>query len=435
MLEWRAAREGGRTHVVLVTESGAEQTLSFGELLRDASVRAGGLREAGLKPGETVALMLPTGRDYLCSFFGVLLAGGVPVPIYPPSRLAQVDEHVRRHAKILANAGSRLLVTIPEASAVALRLRAAAPCLARVVSANELAGEPCSWAAAAGDLALLQYTSGSTADPKGVMLTHANLLANLRAMGSVCRVSAEDCFVSWLPLYHDMGLIGAWFGALYFGFPLVLMSPLSFLAHPARWLAAISRHRGTISAAPNFAYALCARKVSDAERAGLDLSCWRLALNGAEPVSSAVLDAFAARFAPAGLRREALSPVYGLAEDSVGLTFPAPGRGPKVDRIDAGRFTREGLAIAASGSLPALEIVACGSPLPGHELRIVDALGDETARSAGGGVSSFADLRRVRVISTIRRPTRACSAMAGWIAATWPISPMATSTSLGASRT
>ncbi|WP_417068387.1 AMP-binding protein [Niveibacterium terrae] len=377
VLEWRAARESGRTHVVLVSEKGAEQTLSFGELLEDAALRAGGLREAGLKPGETVALMLPTGRDYLACFFGVLLAGGVPVPIYPPARLAQVDEHVRRHAKILANAGARVLVTTPEAGAVALRLRAAAPCLERVVSADELAGKPCFWTAASDDLALLQYTSGSTADPKGVMLTHAKLLANLRAMGAVCRVSAEDCFVSWLPLYHDMGLIGAWFGALYFGFPLVLMSPLSFLAHPVRWPAAISRHRGTISAAPNFAYALCARKVSDAERAGLDLSSWRLALNGAEPVSSAVLEAFAARFAPAGFRREALTPVYGLAEDSVGLAFPAPGRGPKVDRIDAGRFNREGLAIAASAGLPALEIVACGSPLPEHEIRIVDELGDE----------------------------------------------------------
>ena len=180
-------------------------------------------------------------------------------------------------------------------------------------------------------------------------------------------------FVSWLPLYHDMGLIGAWFGSLYHGIPLVLMSPLAFLARPVLWLQAITRHRGTISAAPNFAYELCVRHIDKAVLAELDLSSWRLALNGAEPVSPATLESFAARFAPCGLRRQAITPVYGLAESSVGLAFPPPGRGPRIDLIQRDSFTREGQAVPATGIYAdALAIPSCGRVLAGHEIRIVD---------------------------------------------------------------
>ena len=148
--------------------------------------------------------------------------------------------------------------------------------------------------------AFLQYTSGSTGTPKGVVLSHANLLANLRSMTEVLDVGGDDVIVSWLPLYHDMGLIGAWMGSLYFGVPLVLMSPLAFLNRPARWLRAIDRYRGTLSAAPNFAYELCTEKLADDELAGLDLSSWRLALNGAEPVSTRAVERFPERFAAYG---------------------------------------------------------------------------------------------------------------------------------------
>jgi acyl carrier protein len=384
-LLWHAAQHPRRTHVLLYGDGEQTQTISYAQLLDEARQLAAGLVTHGLRAQQTVALMLPTGRSYLASFFGVMLAGGIPVPIYPPARLAQIEDHLHRHAHILNNAQTVFIITVPQAKGVAALLRAKVPALAEILSPDELVAAPIPllYRAKADDIAFLQYTSGSTGNPKGVVLTHANLLANLRAMGEACCVSSDDVFVSWLPLYHDMGLIGAWFGSLYFGFPLVLMSPLAFLARPSRWLAAMSRHAGTISAAPNFAYELCAKKLADADLRGLDLCRWRLALNGAEPVSANTLDAFAARFAPCGLRREAITPVYGLAECSVGLAFPPPKRGPRIDVIARETLIREQRALpvgdAGNDNALVMRLAACGRALPGHEIRIVDATGYELA--------------------------------------------------------
>jgi 1-acyl-sn-glycerol-3-phosphate acyltransferase len=381
VLEWHAAQHPDHPHVLLYSEASKAsgelqaETLTYGRLLAEARRVATGLVARGLLPRQTVALMLPTGRDYLTSFFGVMLAGGIPVPIYPPARLAQIEDHLRRHARILANAEAVLIITVRQAKGVAALLRAEAPTLTAVLTPAELDCEamPLLYRAAPEDIAFLQYTSGSTGDPKGVILSHANLLANLRAMGEAVAVSSDDVFVSWLPLYHDMGLIGAWFGSLYFGMRLVLMSPLAFLSRPVRWLRVISQQRGTLSPAPNFAYDLCARKLADAELEGIDLSSWRLALNGAEPVSPATLQAFAERFAPCGLRADALTPVYGLAECSVGLAFPPLGRGPRIDRIGRVALARRKRALpAAPDEADVMDVPACGRVLPGHEIRIVD---------------------------------------------------------------
>jgi len=384
VLAWHAERHGERTHVLLYGDAGTARALSYAWLWEGARRVAAGLAARGLRPGDRVALMLPTGGEYLACFYGALVAGGVPVPIYPPARLAQLEEHLARHGGILASAGAGLLITVPEALGVAARLRVAVPALRRVVSAaGLLAHAPLAPGAGAtaqgGDLAFLQYTSGSTGDPKGVALSHANLLANIRAMGQAIRVDpARDVFVSWLPLYHDMGLIGAWLGSLYHAMPLVLLPPQAFLARPVRWLQALSTHRGTLSAAPNFAYELCARRLADKDLAGLDLSAWRLAFNGAEPVSPATLAAFASRFAGCGFHPQALAPVYGLAECSVGLAFPPPGRGPRLDRVQRDPLARRGEALpAAAEDTDALVLPVCGRPLPGHALRVVDDNGCE----------------------------------------------------------
>ncbi len=356
-------------------DAGGGVELTHGGLMAEARKLAGGLLARGLEPGEAVALMLPTGPDYFHSFLGIWLAGGVPVPIYPPFRPAQLVEHVRRQAGILDNCRAALLVTTGDLGRVGSLLREQVPSLRAVLAPATLAGDGRAAVprAAAEDIALLQYTSGSTAAPKGVMLGHANLLANVRAIGAAVEVRPGDVTVSWLPLYHDMGLIGAWLGSLYHGVPLILMSPLAFIGRPSRWLEAIDRHRGTITAAPSFAFDLCTRRIRDAELEGLDLSSLRAVYNGAEAVSPTTMQHFIDRFARLGFKPEAMMPVYGLAEASVALTFPPLGRTPVVDAVDRRRLAQAGRAEpVAAGASNAKRFVACGQPLPGHEVRIVD---------------------------------------------------------------
>ncbi|WP_297456855.1 AMP-binding protein, partial [Ferrovum sp.] len=215
MLDWHVSAHGGRTHIVLSEEAG-EEILSYQTLRQGAEALAAGLQRHDLQPGQTVAIMLPTSRDYFYSFYGVLLAGGIPVPIYPPARLSQIGDHLRRHAGILNNAAATLLITVPEARPLAQLLKSLVASLRTVATVQELSTPGAGLArhvSRAEEIAMLQYTSGSTGNPKGVVLTHANLLANIRAMGQAARADASDVFVSWLPLYHDMGLIGAWLGS------------------------------------------------------------------------------------------------------------------------------------------------------------------------------------------------------------------------------
>ncbi len=378
-LDWHVARHPDRLHMLLLGDAG-EERLSYRAIRDGAAGYATRLRALGVEPGQMVAIMLPTGSEYLFSFLGVLLAGAIPVPLYPPARLSQIEDHMRRHSGILENCQAAWLITVPEARALALLMRSKIASLQRVFEPAELAGASekgfAPHPAKPGDIAFLQYTSGSTGNPKGVVLTHENLLANLRAMGRAAKPGPEDVFVSWLPLYHDMGLIGAWFAPLYFGFAGVLMSPLAMLARPSRWLWAIHRHRGTLSGGPNFAFELCMKRIEDSEIEGLDLSSWRFAFNGAEPVSPETLEAFYQRFAPYGLARGALAPVYGLAEACVGLAFTPPGKGWQIDAIEREPFVRAGEARAAQpGDEHAIKVPCCGEPLVDHELRVVDESG------------------------------------------------------------
>ncbi len=379
VLDWHLARHPERIHIRCQGSDEQDEPITYAALGQGAAQVAARLDRAGIRPGDRVALMLPTGPGYFYSFFGILAAGGIPVPIYPPARPQQLEDHLQRHARILTNAGVGFLITVPQARTVARLLEIQVPSMRGLLTLDDLDTGESRWKPyrpASDAIAFLQYTSGSTGDPKGVTLTHADLLANIRAMGQATGAGPDDIFVSWLPLYHDMGLIGAWLGSLYFGIPLIVMSPLAFLARPLRWLRAIHHHRGTLSAAPNFAYELCLTRIPDAALEGLDLSSWRWALNGAEPVSPQTLCRFAERFASCGLRREAIAPVYGLAEAAVGLAFPPAGRGPRIDCIDRRHFAQYGQALRLSCDDPtAMEVVACGSPLPGYRVRVVDAQG------------------------------------------------------------
>ncbi len=404
VLRYRAMHDAERTHLLITEEmEGKERsvTLTFGELYSAAQRCAAELARRGVPAGGRVALMLPTSRAFFVSYAGILLAGAIPVPIYPPFRADRIEEYASRQSAILKNAGVCLLLTFRQAEAVARLLKPRVHSLAEVADAEKLidaadkAPPPSPGALPlhltgsrvrkGSDIALLQYTSGSTGDPKGVVLTHANLLANIRAIGEVVELGPGDVGVSWLPLYHDMGLIGAWLTLLHFGVPLAVMSPLAFLTRPEKWLKAFQKYGGTITAAPNFAYELCVRKIADKDIQGLDLSKLRAALNGAEPVNPDTLDRFAERFAPYGFRREAQLPVYGLAEASLAVTFPPLHRGPLVDRIERETFTSQGRAVPARmDDATAIAFVSSGKPIPKHEVRIVDASGQEVSERAEG---------------------------------------------------
>jgi 1-acyl-sn-glycerol-3-phosphate acyltransferase len=389
VLDWHVESHPDRPHIRLLDGAAEEQTITYRGLADDARAVARGLARWGLEPGQRVAIMLPTGEAFFSAFFGILYAGGVAVPIYPPTRPSQLEDHLRRQAAILSNAGAVMLITVPEARTVAILLKSHVVTLRAVETVERLRltrGAAEGPAARGGaDTALLQYTSGSTGDPKGVVLSHANLVANVRAMGEVMEADSSDLFVSWLPLYHDMGLIGAWLATLYFAVPTVIMSPLSFLARPASWLWAIHRHRGTLSGAPNFAFELCLRKIDDRDLEGLDLSSLRMVINGAEPVSPATIREFTERFKKYGFRATAMAPCFGLAESTVGLAFPPAGRAPIVDHIRRQQLVTEGRAIPATAEeADVLDLVACGQPLTGQEFRVVDGTGRELGERREG---------------------------------------------------
>ena len=392
VIRYRGIHDATRSHLIITEdeEQGARTfTLTFGELATAGQQCAEEIARRGVPPGGRVALMLPTSRQFFVCYAGILLAGAVPVPIYPPFRADRIEEYAERQSAILNNAEVCLLLTFRRAEAVAKLLKPRVKSLLSVVDAqklldaaeNEPPPAPGALPAFLGgsrvrkgtDIALLQYTSGSTGDPKGVVLTHANLLANMRAISQAVQLSPSDVGVSWLPLYHDMGLIGAWLTLLVHGLPVVVMSPLAFLTRPERWLQAVSKYKATLGAAPNFAFELCVRKIPDKALKGVDLSSWRAALNGAEPVKPETVERFATRFAKYGFRREAMLPVYGLAEASLGVTFPPVYRGPEVDRIEREMFATQGRAAPAPPEdQNAIEFVSAGVALPNHEVMVTD---------------------------------------------------------------
>ena len=368
----------------------------WGEIREAALAVSGALRALGVAPGDRVALVYPTGLDFFHAFFGILLAGAVPVPLYPPARFGRRDGYDRRTAAMLRAAGARLVLTERRLRRRLEPALAATP----VLGCRTLQELPRNGGSevpvAASTLGLVQFSSGTTADPKPVALTHRALVAQVRSLNALWpdppgavdpeTASSADAVkhsgVSWLPLYHDMGLIGCVLPALERPGNLTLLAPEVFVARPAAWLRAISRYRATLSVAPNFAYGLCVERIRDEELDGVDLGRWRLALNGAEPVAPSVLRAFERRFARWGFRPGALTPVYGLAEAALAVTFSDLGRGFRSARFDRRRLA-EGRAVADGGGV---ELASVGRPLPGSELKVVDGDGRPLAPGRVGRV-------------------------------------------------
>jgi amino acid adenylation domain-containing protein/non-ribosomal peptide synthase protein (TIGR01720 family) len=360
ILESRAAQRGEHPAYVFLSygETGvAEERFTYAEL--DARARAIGasLAAAGAG-GERVALLLPPGPDFIASFFGCLYAGAVAVPALPP-RPRGADP---RLSAICRDARPRVALTTAEKLPVLERAAAEIPELAaafRMALATEGTADWRRPDLHPETLAFLQYTSGSTSSPKGVMVSHGNLLHNEELIRRTFEQSSDSVVLGWLPLHHDMGLIGTVLQPLYTGSVCYLMTPGAFLQRPARWLEAISRYRATTSGGPNFAYELCVRKVGAAEREGLDLSSWEVAFNGAEPVRAGTLRRFAKAFAPCGFRAAAFRPCYGLAEATLLVSGWREEGEPRVCALDAEALERHEV-LDAGDALRSRELVSCG---------------------------------------------------------------------------
>ncbi len=374
LLRARAAeRPEDRAYTFLSEGEEEAGSLTYSEL--DLRARAVGtrLQQLGLT-GERALLLYPPGLDFVAAFLGCLYAGVVAVPAYPPRsartlpRLAAIARDARPAAALTT---SDLLETSRSSGSRIPELAALRWLATDSLDAPGLAGE---WREPEIDgdtLAFLQYTSGSTALPKGVMVSHRNLLHNEEMIRAAFRQSESSVIVGWLPLYHDMGLIGNVLQPLYLGAPCVLMSPVAFLQRPLRWLRAISRYRATTSGGPNFAYDLCVKRISPAERQGLDLSCWDLAFNGAEPVRPDTLERFAAAFGPSGFRSEAFYPCYGLAEATLFVAGGAAGEPAAVNGF-RGEDLERGRAAPASPATGSRRLVGCGRSWSGQRIAIVD---------------------------------------------------------------
>ena len=352
-----------------------EEWLSWPDLLERSSRLAGGLRVEGVERGETVGLFYPTGVEFFVAFFGTLLAGAVPVPLYPPVRLGRLEEYQARTARMLEAAGIQRVLADARVRRILGEALVRARCKSMTLS-HISKGEALIERVEPESLGLVQFSSGTSKDPKPVALTHRALMAQTVALNGYWPDTEESQHsgVSWLPLYHDMGLIGCVFTVLERPSTLTVIPPELFVARPAAWLQALSRYRATISPAPNFAFGLCTEKIRDEELHGLDLSHWQVALCGAETVVPSVLHRFAERLAPYGFRPEALTPVYGLSEAALAVTFSEIGRPfstrsiSRHDETDAAAEASEISQTIANER----ELVSVGRPLPGFAIQVRD---------------------------------------------------------------
>ncbi|MCA1829565.1 MAG: fatty acyl-AMP ligase [Myxococcales bacterium] len=368
------ALAGVRERGFTFTGTGDDRFVSFDDLRALTRKRAAHYQALGLKRGDRVAIVEPSGEQFIPAFLGAMWIGLIPVPLYPPLSLGKLDAFMDALVTILNVARPRALVTSERVAKVLWSAVGRIPSIERVVTTEELAADPAGELPPAADLrpdeiAFLQFTSGSTALPKGVMVTHGSLAANCKAIVvDGLHVSVNDKAVSWLPMYHDMGLIGLVIAPICYGISTIYIPTLSFIKNATSWLEAIHKHRGTMSFAPNFAYALVTKRAKPEQIARWDLSQMRVFGCGAEPINPDTMRAFVEKFAPAGLKPTALLPAYGMAEATLAIAFLALDEPLRTDRIDASRYHADHKA-APGGSL---EIVDCGRTFPGHEISIQD---------------------------------------------------------------
>jgi acyl-CoA synthetase (AMP-forming)/AMP-acid ligase II len=389
VLSARAAEKREALAFTFVTDDGAEDPITFAELDRQARAVGAMLQDLGAS-GERALLLFPPGVQYLIALFACLRSGVVGVPAYHPARL---NRTIARLASMIEDARPLVVLTNAQTHAAAERLFDQAPVLRNprwiVIDRQAPAGaesafrEPDSGPAS---LALLQYTSGSTSAPRGVMLSHGNLLHNSGFICSRFGHTARSQGMIWLPPYHDMGLIGGILQPVYAGFPCALMSPMTFVQRPIRWLQAVTKYRGTTSGGPNFAYEACLKRITPEQCQGLDLSSWDVAFNGAEPVRADTMERFARAFAPYGFRADSLYPCYGLAEGTLAVTGGRKGT-PAATPAFSAPDLQERRARRLSTDADAPRLVSCGDFDDAQRVLIVDP--SESTECAAGSIGEI----------------------------------------------
>ena len=341
----------------------------------------------GVRRGNRVLLLMTTGPDFVEAMLGTQQLGAIPVPLASPMTFGGMERYLRNLQAIADDAGARTLVTTPRVRDTLARDGSLHASIATVLTAAELDGFGTDTHvfrdASSTDIALIQYTSGTTGRPKGVVISHRALVSNAYAIAHGLHLTHRDVGVSWLPLFHDMGLIGVLLTALCHPYPLHLLSPEGFVMRPQSWLRLLARVRGTLSAAPNFGYELCATR-ADLDEV-LELGAWRLALNGSEPVHPTTARRFAERFESYGFSPSAMLPVYGMAEATLAVAFASPGEGVSVLATNRERLEREGVAVDARGA-GGYAAVSVGGPVAGMSVRIVDEGGAESSERVVGTV-------------------------------------------------
>jgi acyl-CoA synthetase (AMP-forming)/AMP-acid ligase II len=373
LLRRNAIHKKDRLAYTFLVDGEAEKVeLTYGELDRRSAAIGASLQLAGAT-GERVLLLYPAGLEFITAFLGCLYAGATAVPVYPPKLNRS---QFRLHGIVEDSQATMALTTKTVLDGVkgVFSESLCARNLKWLTTDDIISGADDAWRIPEinGDtLAMLQYTSGSTSDPKGVMVSHSNLLSNGRLMRQSLSQNEDSIFVGWLPLYHDMGLMGVALQSLYLGASCVLMSPISYLQKPLRWLKAVSDYRATVSGGPNFAYELCARKISPDQRERLDLSSWTLAFNGAEPISHETLEKFAATFSTCGFRREAFYPCYGLAEGTLFVSGGLKDEAPVVQAFQASALENDRAVIVDGDQEKRRHLVGCGKSPEAQRIAIV----------------------------------------------------------------
>jgi acyl-CoA synthetase (AMP-forming)/AMP-acid ligase II len=373
MLERDLAFE--RAALTFLDKDNHETNKTYRHLLEGARVVANFLRNRGLRKGDKVLILLLGSEDFLDSFFGTILAGGIPVTASPPMTFGDISKYISNLTHIVANSESRFMITFPRIKKIIGNVLAGNNQIKDFILFKEIVAEPPKTpgypSIDSAAPAFLQYTSGSTGMPKGAVLSHRAVLSNCHGIARGLEVGEQDVGVSWLPLFHDMGLIGGVLTSLYARLRLVVMLPESFMMDPMSWLKNMSRYRCTAAVAPNFAYHLCAHRATDEDVADLDLGSLKVALNGAEPVDLRTLQLFEDRFKPCGLRSTVAFPVYGMAENCLAATFPKVNQRFEVEPMDRRALEADFEARPADprDSFP-FQAVSVGAPLAGQELAI-----------------------------------------------------------------